>query len=126
MAHTPAAPASSALGAITASLRAKVPARKLAAMLESRTLRTDNLQPTQRNIYILPTRPGWMLAITLLVMLVGSINYQLNLGYMLTFLIAGAAVVASMCATAAARAHAQRSNRHNPALQAHRPGWKWC
>lgn len=95
MAHTPAAPASSALGAITAPLRAlwQVPARKLAVMLESRTPRTDNLQLTQRNVYILPTRPGWMLAITLLVMLVGSINYQLNLGYMLTFLIAGAAVV---------------------------------
>lgn len=48
---------------------------------------------THRNLYILPTRAGWMLAITLLLLLVGSINYQLNLGYLLTFLIAGCAVV---------------------------------
>ena len=34
-----------------------------------------------------------MLALTLLVLLVASINYQLNLGYLLTFLLAGSAVV---------------------------------
>ena len=34
-----------------------------------------------------------MLAATLLVLLVASINYQLNLGYLLTFLLAGSAVV---------------------------------
>lgn len=53
----------------------------------------DNLTLTQRNVYILPTRPGIMLGVTLLVLLVGSINYQLNLGYLLTFLLAGCAVV---------------------------------
>ena len=41
---------------------------------------TDTLTLTQRNVYILPTRAGWMLAFTLLVLLVGSINYQLNVG----------------------------------------------
>ena len=54
---------------------------------------TDTLTLTQRNVYILPTRPGWMLAFTLLLLLVASINYQLNLGYLLTFLLAGSAVV---------------------------------
>jgi uncharacterized protein (DUF58 family) len=54
---------------------------------------TDTVTLTQRNVYILPTRPGFMLALTLLVLLVGSINYQLNLGYLLTFLLAGSAVV---------------------------------
>ena len=34
-----------------------------------------------------------MLAVTLLVLLAASINYQLNLGYLLTFMLAGAAVV---------------------------------
>lgn len=34
-----------------------------------------------------------MMAITLVVLLVASINYQLNLGYLLTFMLAGAAVV---------------------------------
>jgi uncharacterized protein (DUF58 family) len=54
---------------------------------------TDTLTLTQRNVYILPTRPGFMLMLTLLVLLVASINYQLNLGYLLTFLLAGSAVV---------------------------------
>lgn len=44
-----------------------------------------------RNIYVLPTRSGGMLGATLLLLLVTSINFQLNLGYALTFLIAGAA-----------------------------------
>ena len=46
-----------------------------------------------RNLYILPTRMGWMLAATLLLLLVASINDQLNLGYMLTFWLLGMAVV---------------------------------
>ena len=54
---------------------------------------SDTLVLTQRNVYILPTRPGWMLGFTLLLLLVASINYQLNLGYLLTFLLAGSAVV---------------------------------
>jgi len=51
----------------------------------------DTLLLTQRNVYILPTSSGWMLALTLVVLLVASINYQLNLGYLLTFLLAGSA-----------------------------------
>ncbi len=54
---------------------------------------TDSVTLTQRNVYILPTRPGLMLGVTLLVLLVASINYQLNLGYLLTFLLAGSALV---------------------------------
>jgi hypothetical protein len=34
-----------------------------------------------------------MLALTLVLLLVGSINYQLNLGYLLTFLLAGSSLV---------------------------------
>ncbi|MDO9290236.1 MAG: hypothetical protein Q7U09_01575, partial [Hydrogenophaga sp.] len=41
----------------------------------SRAPRTDTLTLTQRNVYILPTRAGWMLGLTLLLLLVGSINY---------------------------------------------------
>lgn len=54
----------------------------------------DSLTLTQRNVYILPTRAGLMLGVTLLVLLVASINYQLNLGYLLTFLLTGCALVA--------------------------------
>ncbi|MEO8856121.1 MAG: DUF58 domain-containing protein [Burkholderiaceae bacterium] len=52
----------------------------------------DSVVLTQRTVYILPTRAGFMLGATLLVLLVASINYQLNLGYLLTFLLAGAAL----------------------------------
>ncbi|WBY01364.1 DUF58 domain-containing protein [Ramlibacter tataouinensis] len=62
------------------------------AWWQARLPLADTLVLTQRNVYILPTRPGLMLAATLLVLLVASINYQLNLGYLLTFLLAGSAV----------------------------------
>ena len=54
---------------------------------------TDTLTLTQRNVYILPTRGGWLFALTLLTLLITSINYQLSLGYVLTFLLAGSGVV---------------------------------
>ncbi|MBX3607080.1 MAG: DUF58 domain-containing protein [Piscinibacter sp.] len=60
----------------------------------SRQPRTDTLLLTQRNIYILPTRAGVAYAVTLIVLLLASINYQLNLGYVLTFLLAGSGAVA--------------------------------
>jgi len=59
---------------------------------QSRLPLSDSVLLTQRNVYILPTRPGLMLALTLMVLLVASINYQLNLGYLLTFLLAGSAL----------------------------------
>ena len=63
------------------------------AWIDARQPRTDTLLLTQRNVYILPTRAGWMFGLTLVVLLLGSINYQLNLGYVLTFLLAGSGVV---------------------------------
>jgi hypothetical protein len=66
---------------------------RLRRWIHARLPRTDTLLLTQRNVYILPTRPGLMLALTLLLLLVASINYQLNLGYLLTFLLAGSALV---------------------------------
>lgn len=61
--------------------------------LEHRLPLSDSLTLTQSNIYILPTKGGFAFALTLLLMLVASINYQLNLGYLLTFLLAGSALV---------------------------------
>lgn len=46
----------------------------------------------QRRIYVLPTAAGYGYAIALVVMLIASINYNLSLGYALTFLLAGVAV----------------------------------
>jgi uncharacterized protein (DUF58 family) len=46
-----------------------------------------------RRVYIVPTRLGWMFAATLGVLLTGSINYALSLGFALTFLLAGLGLV---------------------------------
>jgi len=44
----------------------------------------------QRRIYILPTRQGIGFGLVLVLMLLGDINYNLGLGYVLTFLLATA------------------------------------
>lgn len=62
--------------------------------LQNRMPLADSVTLTQHNVYILPTRAGLMLGVTLLVLLLASINYQLNLGYLLTFLLAGCGLVA--------------------------------
>lgn len=67
--------------------------RRFRQWWQARLPLTDTVTLTQRNVYILPTRPGFMLGATLMVLLVASINYQLNLGYLLTFLLAGSAVI---------------------------------
>lgn len=51
---------------------------------------------TQRRIYILPTGQGLLFAVTIVLLLIGSINYNLSLGYVLTFLLAGLGVVAML------------------------------
>ncbi len=63
------------------------------AWSQSRQPPSDTRLLTQRNVYILPTRAGFMFAVTLIVLLVASLNYQLNLGYILTFLLAGSGIV---------------------------------
>lgn len=47
----------------------------------------------RRRVYILPTVPGLTFAAAVLVLLVGSVNYSLQLGYLLTFLVASMAIV---------------------------------
>ena len=50
----------------------------------------------QRRVYILPTGGGLMFGVTILLMLVGSINYNLSLGYVLVFLLAGNGMVSML------------------------------
>ena len=69
------------------------PRRRLRTWWQARHPRTDSWTLTQRNIYIVPTRAGFVFAAVLVVMLLAAINYQLNLGYVLTFLLAGAGFV---------------------------------
>jgi len=47
----------------------------------------------QRRVYVMPTRQGMTFAFSLILMLIGSINYNLSLGYVLTFLLAGMGIV---------------------------------
>ena len=49
---------------------------------------------TQRRVYVLPTRGGLLYALSLLVLLIGAINYNLSLGYGLVFLLGGLGIVA--------------------------------
>lgn len=51
---------------------------------------------TRRHIYILPTRYGVLYAVILIGMLIGSINYTLSLGFILTFLLAGMGNIAML------------------------------
>jgi uncharacterized protein (DUF58 family) len=48
----------------------------------------------QRRVYILPTRLGALFAGTVLILIVGSINYSLSLGFALAFLLAGMGLAA--------------------------------
>ena len=52
-----------------------------------------------RRVYILPTRIGWLFGATIGILLVGSINYALQLGFALTFLLAGVGLVAMVHTT---------------------------
>lgn len=49
---------------------------------------------TQRRVYVLPSRGGLLYAVSLLVLLIGAINYNLSLGYGLVFLLGGLGIVA--------------------------------
>ncbi|MBY0234095.1 MAG: DUF58 domain-containing protein, partial [Burkholderiaceae bacterium] len=69
--------------------------------------RSDTTELTQRNVYILPSRPGLFFCATLALLLVASINDQLSLGYLLTFLLTGAGL-ASM--------HLTHANLHGLSL----------
>ncbi len=53
-----------------------------------RSVETGTLVLNQRRIYILPTGQGFGFAFVLALMLLGDINYNLSLGYVLTFLLA--------------------------------------
>lgn len=50
----------------------------------------------QRRVFILPSRQGLGFAAVLLLMLAGSVNYNLSLGYVLTFLLAGMGITAML------------------------------
>ncbi|QXZ08486.1 DUF58 domain-containing protein [Comamonas sp. Y33R10-2] len=67
------------------------PSAQFRAWMFARLPRADQLTLTQGNVYILPSKAGWAMLATLIVLLIAAINYQLSLGYLLTFLLAGSA-----------------------------------
>ncbi len=50
---------------------------------------TGSVTLTRDRVYILPTKAGLIFSLLLLTLLVGSINYEKNLGFILTFLLTG-------------------------------------
>jgi uncharacterized protein (DUF58 family) len=68
------------------------PRRRWRQWWAERTGPLERTTLTQRNIYIVPTRAGLAFAVTVLVLLLASLNYQLSLGFALTFLLAGSAI----------------------------------
>jgi uncharacterized protein (DUF58 family) len=67
------------------------PRQRLDDWWQARLRPVEQWPLTQNHIYIVPTRAGLAFAATLLLLL-ASINYQLNLGYALTFALAGSAL----------------------------------
>jgi uncharacterized protein (DUF58 family) len=69
--------------------------RSFAAMRSGRRISAQReVVLVRHHIFILPTRFGVLFAVVLLLMLTGSINYALSLGYILTFLLAALSVSA--------------------------------
>ena len=68
---------------------------------------------TQRRVYVLPTRAGLIYSVTLVVMLIGAINYTLSLGHALVFLLAGLGV-ATILATFRNLVHLRFTPGHCP------------
>ena len=58
----------------------------------------------QRRVFILPTRQGMLYTLVIVLMLIGSVNYDLSLGYILAFLL-GATGIQSMLHTFRNLAH---------------------
>jgi uncharacterized protein (DUF58 family) len=48
---------------------------------------------SQRRVFIVPSKAGLMFTLMLIVLFIGAMNYNLNLGFALTFLIAGCALI---------------------------------
>jgi len=64
------------------------------AWVERRLLAAPELRLTQREIFIFPSRGGWLFILVSLLILVGASNYQNNLGLVLAFWLCSLGVVA--------------------------------
>jgi len=53
----------------------------------------DTIKLQQRSTYILPTKAGMFMAAVVMLMMIGATNYQNNLAFLLTFMIASIGLV---------------------------------
>lgn len=74
----------------------------------------------QRRVYILPSRLGLLFGAALLILLMGSINYTLSLGFALTFLLAGAGLAGMVQTTRNLARLAVHAGRAEPAFAGER------
>jgi uncharacterized protein (DUF58 family) len=72
--------------------------QKFRAWLFRPKIESGAITLTQRRIFIIPTKQGLAFALVLILMLLGDINYNLSLGYVLTFLLAMMAVLSMLYA----------------------------
>ncbi len=72
------------------------------------------LQLAYRQIFILPTRFGWMLGLLMGAMLIGSLNFNNNLGLLTTFIVAGLGVNSMLLAFRNLHKLAIRGGMANP------------
>jgi uncharacterized protein (DUF58 family) len=62
-------------------------------LFQLKTKETGEVLLVMRRVFILPTRPGMAFVGLLLIMLIGSVNYNLGLGFVLTFFTGSCAIV---------------------------------
>jgi uncharacterized protein (DUF58 family) len=82
------------LGALTYRVQHSALAQQIARLVfRPRTAEIGEVVLVQRRVFILPTRSGLVFSVMLFLLLLASINYQLSLGFALTFLLAASAIV---------------------------------
>ena len=75
------------------SLRKKIRHWLNKSLFQLREAEPGEVFLTQRRVFIVPSRPGLAFAVTLVLLFLASINYNLSLGFALTFLLAACAVI---------------------------------
>lgn len=83
----PTAPSASRLGRLLER------SRLYNLMFGARRIEPAPIYLAQRRVYILPTLQGITFAMAIVLMLIGSVNYALSLGFFLTFLLVGMSLV---------------------------------
>jgi uncharacterized protein (DUF58 family) len=77
-------------------MKLALPSRLAGRLVRAEEPVAGRVRLTQGRVYVLPSQGGLLLGLTLLLMLMGCINYNLGLGYVLTFLLAGMALVSML------------------------------